>query len=297
MTNRLDPVTELVATTASITDEELAARRLDAQRDRTFGQIVSAAPRPETPRASLLAARRRSFPRAAALATAVSVLIIALTIVLIGQSAVSPTKAKAAGVHFSRHRGYIDATIDDPSAPAASMEAAFEKAGLDISVDVIPSSPSLAGSITFMDTPSSFEPIYGAEGSCLLPGGATRCVIGMRVPADFSGSASIEVNGTPPAGELYNSTNEALAPGEVLHCSGIRGMTVAEAAPILRELGVSPVWRTNDDNDTVDGVSEASVEHQFISDTLPRSLGTVWIWVQISPPPHSAYYDSLSRDC
>ena len=48
----------------------------------------------------------------------------------------------------------------------------------------------------------------------------------MRVPADFSGTATIAANGTPPAGELYDSVNDAFAPGEVLHCSGLRGMTV-----------------------------------------------------------------------
>jgi hypothetical protein len=225
------------------------------------------------------------------------VLVVAVTVMLVGQTVVSPTKAKAAGVHFARRGGYIDATIDDPTAPAASMEAAFAKAGLDISVDVIPSSPSHAGTITFMDTPSSFEPIYGPESSCLLPGGGTRCVIGMRVPADFSGTASIQVNGTPPAGQLYDSVNEALAPGEVLHCSGVRGMTVAEAVLILRKLGVTPVWRTYDDSDSSDGVSEASIENQFIEDALPRSLGTVYLWVQPDPPSPSAYYDALNRDC
>jgi hypothetical protein len=160
-----------------------------------------------------------------------------------------------------------------------------------------PASPSLAGTITFIDTPSSFEPIYGPQGSCLLPGGGTRCVIGMRVPADFSGSASIQVNGTPPAGQLYDSVNDALAPGEVLHCSGVRGMTVADAVPILRQLGVTPIWRTYDDNDTADGVSEASIENEHIVDALPRSLGTVYLWVQPSPPSPSAYDDALNRGC
>jgi hypothetical protein len=290
-----DQVLELVARTATITDTELAERPLGAQRERTFERIVASAARQETDPRDRFVPRIRTFPRRAALAVAgASVLIVA---VIVGQGVVSPTKAKAAGVYIVRHGGHIDATIDDPRAPAASMEAVFAKAGLEVTVDVIPASPSLAGTITFIDTPSSFEPIYAPEGSCLLPGGGTRCVIGMRVPADFSGSASIQVNGTPPAGQLYDSVNDALAPGEVLHCSGVRGMTVADAVTILRQLGVTPIWRTYDDNDTADGVTEASIENGHILDALPRSQGTVYLWVQPSPPSPSAYYDALNRGC
>jgi hypothetical protein len=290
-----DQVLELVARTATITDTELAERPLGAQRERTFERIVASAARQETDPRDRFVPRIRTFPRRAALAVAgASVLIVA---VIVGQGVVSPTKAKAAGVYIVRHGGHIDAMIDDPRAPAASMEEAFAKAGLEVTVDVIPASPSLAGTITFIDTPSSFEPIYAPEGSCLLPGGGTRCVIGMRVPADFSGSASIQVNGTPPAGQLYDSVNDALAPGEVLHCSGVRGMTVADAVPILRRLGVTPIWRTYDEGDTADGVTEASIENEHILDALPRSQGTVYLWVQPSPPSPSAYYDALNRGC
>jgi hypothetical protein len=72
---------------------------------------------------------------------------------------------------------------------------------------------------------------------------------------------------------------------------------MAEAAPALRELGITPIWRTYDGNDAVDGVSEASVENQFVSDTLPASLGTVYLWVQPERPSPSVYYDELDRCC
>ena len=211
MNHRSDSVLNLVSKTAAITDTQLADRNVTVQRDRLFEQIVAASSAAETARTHRAVAGRSPRRTAMSMAGAIAV-VVAVGFAIVAQTAVSPTKAKAAGFAFSRHGGYVDATIDDPSAPADSMKAAFANAGLDISVGVIPSSPSLAGSITFLDTPSSFEPIYGPEGSCLLPGGGTRCVIGMRVPADFSGTASIQVNGTPPAGELYNSVNDAFAP-------------------------------------------------------------------------------------
>ena len=74
-------------------------------------------------------------------------------------------------------------------------------------------------------------------------------------------------------------------------------MTVAQAVPVLRKLGITPVWRTNDNSDTPDGVSETTIENQFIESADPRSLSTAFIWVQTSPPPPSAEYDLLSRGC
>jgi hypothetical protein len=242
-----------------------------------------------------------------------SVLVAAAAAVLIGvvvaisQVVVSPGHADARGVHIVRSGGYIDATIDDPTAPTASMQAAFDEANLNITVSVLPSSPSIAGTIEFMDVPASFEPIYG--GSCISDGALTDtgelirtpCVIGMRVPADFSGYASIQVSGTPPAGQPYETSADAFAPGEVLHCSGIGGMTVAEALPILQTLGVTPIWQVYGGDEAGASVSEASVESFFIRDAFPHSLGTVNVIVQPYPASPSdrttLYYDALTADC
>jgi hypothetical protein len=131
----------------------------------------------------------------------------------------------------------------------------------------------------------------------------TRCVIGIRVPADFSGTASIQVNGTPPAGQPYETGADAFAPGEVLHCSDVRvGMTVAGAVPILQELGLTAIWIGDPDGDQEAGnVSETSVEDFFIRSAIPVSLGTVNFSVQPDPPSpssfHSIWYDALSKEC
>jgi hypothetical protein len=294
MIDHTDPVLERLARANPIGGADLADHPLLVDRDRVFREIVSGA-RPSASRVHRPSSSRRT--RAAFALTGAAVLAAALTVTLVGQTVVAPVKARAAGVHFARRGETIVATIDDPSAPAASMEAAFAQAGLDVGVDVTPSSPSIAGTITFLDTPPSFEPVYGPEGSCLLPGGGTRCIVGMRVPADFSGTATIAVNGTPAAGELYDSVNDAFAPGEVLHCSGLRGMTVAEAEPLLQRLGVSPVWRTSDGSDASGGVDVATIEGQFIDDALPRSSDTVYVFVRLDPPSASAYYESLDRGC
>jgi hypothetical protein len=265
----------------------------------------------EVQRRELLAeqSRRIRAPRTLIAAAAVAALIAVLTVV--SQSAVSPNKAKAAGIHFVRSGGYIYATIDDPSAPAASMQAAFDENNLNVAVSVLPSSPSIAGTIGFMDVPPSFEPIYGPKDSCLSDGALTdageliytRCVIGMRVPADSSGKASIQVDGTPPAGQPYETSADAFAPGEVLHCSEVRvGMTVSEVVPILQKLGLTAIWIGDPDGNQESGnVSETSVESFFIRSATPNSLGAVLFTVQPDPPSpssfNSVWYDALSKGC
>jgi hypothetical protein len=74
-------------------------------------------------------------------------------------------------------------------------------------------------------------------------------------------------------------------------------MTVSQAAPILEKLGLTAIWRTQDGSEPTSGVSQSSVEDEFVTGTDPVSEGTVRLWVQPQPPPHSDYYDSLDRGC
>lgn len=289
MNDQVDPLLRMVAKTASMTDGQLTDLPLDAERDRLFDQIVSSASFRRPDRRGRWVPRPLFRSATVGLATGAILLIASL---VLSQSVVSTPEAKAAGVRFATQGGYIDAAIDDPSAPAASMEAAFAEHGLDVAVDVVPSSPGLVGTITFIGN-SRFEPIYDPERYCPQPGGGARCIIGLRVPSDFPGSWDIVVNGTAGPGDVYHSTQDALAPGEVLHCTGVRGMTVAQAMPILEELSVTVIWP--------EGVSQASVQNQFIAGTDPVSPGTVSLYVQPRPPSqddgNTAYYDALDQGC
>jgi hypothetical protein len=208
---------------------------------------------------------------AAALATA---LVVALQ---------SPQAVHAAGIAF-RHptsgpdRGYIIATVTDPYAAQASLDAAFKQAGLDIEVTLVPASPSAVGTVVAISGPSKGPQIEALTGgSCVTGGGGPgRCPIGVKIPRDFTGSAAITLGRPAKSGEQYESTNDAFAPGEVLHCSRLLGKTVAVASAELANRGITVEWR-GENGDTQPPPNE------YVADGAPIGPGIVLLFAQPTP--------------
>ena len=141
--------------------------------------------------------------------------------------------------------GDIVATVVDPFAAQSSLDAAFRAAGLDIAVSLVPASPSAVGTVVEISEPSSgpqIETLTG--GTCVTGGGGPgNCPVGLKIPRGFAGSGSIVLGRPARAGEAYESTNSAFAPGESLHCSGLIGTSVAAALPKLAARGIAVQWR------------------------------------------------------
>lgn len=222
---------------------------------------------------------RKARPRgtrliaAAAAAAAVVVLVVVVPAALPGGSP-GGARVAAAGVGFTQDGNYLIATIDDPTASAAEMQAAFAQHGFDIQVQLQPASPSGVGTIPFVDgaargtpqiqditTPCAADPVYG-------------CTTGLRIPMGFSDHAAIVVTRAAAPGEQYVWSGDAYSPGEVLHCSGLRGMTVADASPILQGLGLTGKWQIAGPAGG-DGVSQASVADYVINQASANSSDTV----------------------
>lgn len=230
---------------------------------------------------------RKARPRGTRLIAAAAAVVVLVVLVMVVPAALpggSPGGAgvAAAGVGFTQDGNYLIATIDDPTASAAEMQAAFAQHGFDIQVQLQPASPSLVGMIPFEDgtapgtppiqnitTPCAAEPMYG-------------CVTGVRIPMGFSDHAAIVVTRAAAPGEQYVWPADAYAPGEVLHCSGLRGMTVAEASPILQGLGRTGRWQIFGQAGG-DGVSQGSVAGYVIDQASTYSSDTVEFTV--SPKP------------
>jgi hypothetical protein len=206
-------------------------------------------------RAGRRAGRSRvAVPAIAVLACALAAVAIALV------SRSTPSAPRAKGTHPVIHAspvsfryptrgpdsGDIVATVTNPFAAQSSLDAAFRAAGLDITVSLVPASPSAVGTVVEISEPSSGPEIGTLTGgSCVTGGGGPgNCPVGLRIPRQFAGSGSIVLGRPAKPGEAYESTNSAFAPGELLHCSGLIGTTVATALPELATRGVSVQWQS-----------------------------------------------------
>ena len=171
---------------------------------------------------------------AAALLAAVAVFALAV--------ALRQAPPAAAAVEFRTQGNYIVATVVDPYAAEQQLDAAFAAHGLNITLELVPVSPSMVGSVVYMGSSaraSDIGVLYSATKQA--PGGPLP--IGLRIPVDFKGQADIMLGRAARPGETYVSAGDAFAPGEALHGSGLMGMRVSAALVKLNALGLSAEWR------------------------------------------------------
>lgn len=193
-------------------------------------------------------------------------------------------------VDFTTQNGDVIATITDPSAAVSQLDAAFIAYGLHISVTALPVSPSLVGSIIYTDAPV----IRSMQAGTCVGGG---CTVGLVIPKDFHANASVVVGRAAQPGETYASTEDAFAPGEVLHCSGIQNEQVAQVLPVLQAKRLVVSWRESLPSTTppiantssgASGVTSTSTTiasppvTDYVASAIPISSTTVAIWVESS---------------
>jgi hypothetical protein len=170
---------------------------------------------------------------------AVSLAAAALIVTTIGRPGqpvhIGPGPAHAQVLSFTRHGGYIDVIVRDPLADPRRYRAEFARHHLKITLKLVPASPSLVGTVVFID--GDINPIT-AKGTC-YPGDGGACSVGVRIPDDFHGQAAVVFGRRARPGERYASTASAFAPGEVMHGMRIRGRTVAEVLAMLRQRHVT----------------------------------------------------------
>jgi hypothetical protein len=228
-----------------------------------------------------------SFGVLAAVAVAAGLIVV--------NSAMRP-QAAGAGVAFRTvAHGDIIATVTDPFAAESQLKAAFAEHGFDITLDLMPASPSAVGTVFYISDSggaNAIQPLDG--GSCVTGGGG--CTIGVKIPATFTGQGFITIGRPAKPGETYEHANSAFAPGEVLHCSGLRGARVATALPILKADKLTVVRWREESSGAIDATAPTS---NYIADADPVAAGTVMITTQPTPPPGypAAYARAVNRGC
>lgn len=164
------------------------------------------------------------------------------------QSASGGTAQLTAVLSFTTSGGYITVKVVDPLADPSRYRAEFAEHHLKISLELVPVSPSLVGTLVYFSEPPAggITPIT-AKGACLTGGGGSACPVAVRISAGFRGQAQIVFGRAARPGEHYESSAPATAPREVLHGMTVQGMTVARVLAMLRPRGVTvPVYHYND---------------------------------------------------
>lgn len=179
----------------------------------------------------------RRLRRLTIAATVAAAVLIALSFGI--AQMMRPNPAQAA-VQFSQDDGYIVAMVTDPFAAEQQLNAAFAAHHLDIDLKLVPVSPSIVGSVVFLegaDIQSIFDKRYD--------GPMGEQPVGLRIPTDFKGHASIVLGRPAKPGETYASAGDAFAPGEALHGVDLVGMKARDAARVLDKMGLTVAWRVD----------------------------------------------------
>jgi hypothetical protein len=177
--------------------------------------------------------------------------------------------------------GEIIATVTDPFATRARLDAAFAKQGLHITINLIPASPSAVGRVVYLAVSSSRGAqieslthgrcVSNAKADCLVGLGGPEA-IGLRIPRDFTARATIGLGRPAKPGERYESGGSAFAAGELLHCSGLLGATAARALPVFERDKLTTRW--SEDIEVRSGSSGVSSHSRNVS--RPPAGDYIW---------------------
>jgi hypothetical protein len=286
----MNDLTERLAELAAISDAD-AARLVSHRTGADLAARITAVP-PDSPGqdqglipASLAAgaagarARRRwlaGLPLVAA--AAATILVVAVGIQPDRPGGHNPPGHAAARVlAFIRHGGYIDVIVRNPTADPRRYRAEFRAHGLDISLRLVPASPSIVGTVVYLEGNSSLK-VITAHGRCFTGGGGETCPVGIQVPVHYRGRAELVFGRPARPGERYETTVPATARGEALHGLRIDGQRVRTVLRLIRTRHETATafhitnWR---------GLGKI-VRHVppswFVYEADPRAPGQVMLW-------------------
>ncbi|GAA1032458.1 hypothetical protein GCM10009557_31010 [Virgisporangium ochraceum] len=142
----------------------------------------------------------------------------------------------ANALSITEDAGYLVITIKDPAADPARYEAEIRRRGLNIRIALVPTRPENVGKVVFSDIGEGGELFYiEAPGRCAAHG---SCVVGVKVPLDFTSHARIVFGRAALPGELA----EICVVNVDAETTALRGRTVAEARAIAAATGRSLLY-------------------------------------------------------
>jgi hypothetical protein len=184
---------------------------------------------------------------------------------------------------FTTSDGYITVIVRDPLADQASYNAEFKARGLDVTLSLVPVSPSLVGTVVEISTGGPDEDAVTtitAKGRCWTGGGGAECPVGLRIPDGYRGQAAIVFGRAARPGEQYASAAPVDAPGEAMYGLNWRGQTVATVLAMLRPRHVTALFQLESTGTMLGPQVPAT---WYVDDGVPWAPGEVLLRVSPSP--------------
>jgi hypothetical protein len=283
-----DISTEQVRWIAPVSDAE-AARRVSAETLADLAVQITGTPVVRSGRATdrrrvawrSAGSRRRRLVLGLPLAAMGVAVAVVVSLLVTGNQALPPAAYQA--LSFTTSSGYITVLVKNPYADPSWYNADFASHHLAITLRVVPVSPSLVGTVVFEDDQpgtSDITPIT-AKGKCWTGGGGDECTIGVKVPLDFHGQASVDFGRPARSGEQYASTTSPFVAGEALYgMHYIIGQTVPTVLAELAKRHLTAVLN----NHVITTASPSQFPGTwYVQDAVPYAPGVVMLFINQHP--------------
>jgi hypothetical protein len=185
------------------------------------------------------------------------------------------TVREAAGEYVIR----VGNVLADPEA----VRQALRQRGLDVQIRFRPSSPSLVGRLVATFDTHGYLRSNRVRWEYREGGGVETDFVAVRIPLDYRGQLGLDFGRRARPGEHYNSTADAQAPGEILHCAEVQGRQVRDVLATLDRRKVYAIWR-DPDNRTV---PVGEVLDRWVSSSVAWAPGQVLFFTSEDRPDPS----------
>lgn len=282
--NRTDR--RLLGRIAPVTDDEAARLVSPDAFAGLAAQITATAPTPDRSTSSQAATWRRRKRVLLAVPAAAAAAAAGITVSVLTTSSRPLPAAASKALSFTVAHGYITVIVKNPYADPSWYNADFKAHHLNITLRMIPVSPSMVGTVPYTGasssaTESEVTMIYARCAEA--PSGGHQCPVGIRVPYDFRGQYDVDFGRAARPGEKYVSTAaSAFVTGEALH--GMKFIVGQPLSTVLAEIGKRHLTAVLNDGNTF-GPPGKFPGTWYVTDASPYAPGQVMLLVSRSRPP------------
>jgi len=227
---RLDPIGA---------DDPAQAVRTDSREDLLTRISQTPPPAPEGP------VRRGTVRRRLVPVLVAAVVVAAAAITIVDLPGDSRQEALSPALSFTPEGNYLRVRIVDPRADTARYNKEFKKRHLNITLELMPGSPSVVGqSPAAMFGPDSRNIEQSQDPAGCVEAGTYPCVPEFLIPKDYAGDAGLVIARAARPGEDLQFSGPIDGRGEALQGVKYKNLRVGQVLAILKQRGYTvPEYR------------------------------------------------------